>query len=158
MTTHVRPLPPAPRAMMPDMRILAAVALVAVVAAGCREEDRGGFGEPPPASPEVTEASSPSPQPELPPQRVRVRAPGGLRFDPETLEARAGGPTLFTFENADGAEHTFVVNELNLFMRAEPGETVRLPVTLPQDRGRFTFYCAVPGHREGGMAGRIRLG
>jgi uncharacterized cupredoxin-like copper-binding protein len=52
-----------------------------------------------------------------------------------------------------------VVDELTVLILAGPGQTVRAEVALhPGNRGTFAFYCRMPGHRAGGMEGRIRVG
>jgi nitrite reductase (NO-forming) len=87
---------------------------------------------------------------------VRVRTSGGLRYDREVLRVAAGSTVEFAFQNLDGQDHTFVVDELNVAMLAGPGQTLRATVAVhPRNRGTFAFHCRIPGHREGGMEGRV---
>jgi uncharacterized cupredoxin-like copper-binding protein len=130
------------------------VLVVSAFMAGCRGPQ--GFGEPPPASPRPvpTTTASPDAGPSL-----RIRAPGGLRFEPSAIRAPAGATVEILFENRNGQDHTFMVDELTVLMLAGPGQSVRASVALhPRNRGTFAFYCRIPGHREGGMEGRITVG
>ncbi len=132
------------------------VALLFLV--GCTEEqDRGGFGNPPPP----LESPSPVPveqAPDEPTQVVNVSAPGGLRFEPGAIEIRAGELTEFRFSNEDDQEHTFVISELAVVMLAGGGQTVRSTVSVgPQNSGRFAFFCSIGDHRTSGMEGTITV-
>jgi plastocyanin len=83
--------------------------------------------------------------------------PGGaLAFDKTTLEAPAGDVTIHLVNEAsiphnvevegDGVEEvseTITGGETDLTVTLEPGE--------------YEFYCAVPGHREGGMEGTLTV-
>jgi plastocyanin len=121
---------------------------------GCSEGPEG-FGPAPPA-PSPTEGGTPAPSPS--PPTIRVRAPGGLRFSPAQLRIRGGSTSAVEFHNLDQQPHTFVVDELNVLMLAGPGQRLRAAVAVhPDQRGTFVFYCRIPGHREGGMEGRITV-
>jgi uncharacterized cupredoxin-like copper-binding protein len=51
-----------------------------------------------------------------------------------------------------------VVDELNVLMLAGPGQRLRATVAVhPDQRGTLLFYCRIPGHRDGGMEGRITV-
>ncbi|MGH2690995.1 MAG: cupredoxin domain-containing protein [Actinomycetota bacterium] len=121
---------------------------------GCTgQEDRGGFGNPPPP------LESPSPVPvetvtDEPTQVVRVSAPGGFRYEPGALRIRAGELTEFEFSNEDGQEHTFVISELAVVMLAGAGQTVQSTVAIdPKNTGEFAYFCSIGGHRTEGMEG-----
>jgi hypothetical protein len=88
---------------------------------------------------------------------VAVRAPGGLRFEPNLLEARAGAQLEIALQNLDQQDHTFAVDELNVLMLAAAGQTVRATVSIHRpNAGRFSFSCSIPGHRERGDGGHHR--
>ena len=140
------------------MRALSALLTALMVLAGCTQErDRGGFGEPPPPA----ETPSPSPaetEPQAPSQLVRVSAPGGFRYEPESLAIRAGELTEFEFTNQAEQEHTFVISELAVVMLAGAGQRVRATVAIdPRNTGRFAYFCSISGHRDGGMEGTITV-
>jgi nitrite reductase (NO-forming) len=140
------------------MRVPFPLVAALLLLVGCTaEEDRGGFGNPPPPP------ATPSPVPvETAPdqhiQVVNVSAPGGLRFEPEAIEIRAGELTAFRFSNADDQEHTFVVSELAMAVLAGPGQIVRSTVAIdPGNAGSFPFFCSVADHRIRGMQGTITV-
>jgi uncharacterized cupredoxin-like copper-binding protein len=50
-----------------------------------------------------------------------------------------------------------VVDELNV-LKGGPGQRLRVTVAVHRTkRGTFVFYRRIPGHREGGMEGRITV-
>jgi nitrite reductase (NO-forming) len=90
------------------------------------------------------------------PALARVTA-RGLRFDPTDLEIRAGVNEL-ELANRDSREHTLVISELAVAILAGAGQTVRSTVVVHRrNRGRFPFFCSIPGHREAGMEGMIEV-
>jgi len=83
---------------------------------------------------------------------------GALAYDPSDLEAEAGPLTVdFTndspiphdvvFDGPDGKE----VARTSVFTGGS--ETAKFDVKP----GAYTFYCSVPGHREGGMEGTLTV-
>jgi plastocyanin len=141
---------------MHGMRGAFALLTALVVLGGCtQDQDRGGFGDPLPSIAPLTPIPT-EPEPEEAAQLVRVSAPGGLRYEPETLEVRAGRTTEFEFSNQDRREHTFVISELAVVMLAGAGQTVRSTVEIDTgNTGRFAYFCSIAGHRDGGMEGTI---
>lgn len=131
--------------------------VIALLASACTSQaDHGGFGEAVPSATSPSPAAQPAP--EGPVQRVAVSAPGGFRYDPDLLQVRAGGPAEFEFVNRDTREHTFVLGELAIAMLAGAGQTVRTSVPIDRkNRGRFTFFCSISGHRDSGMEGTIEV-
>lgn len=62
------------------------------------------------------------------------------------------------FRTSTNKDHTFAVDELNILMLAAAGQTVRATVSIHRrNAGRFSFYCSIPGHREGGIEGTIEV-
>lgn len=60
--------------------------------------------------------------------------------------------------NAGFLEHTFAVDEWGIDENLPSGEPVE--ITVPDDvevGASFVYYCSVPGHREGGMEGRLTI-
>ena len=120
-----------------------AVSVVLVLAA-CG----GGNGES--AEPEAEQTEAPAAD-------IVVAGTNSLEFEPPELEAEAGtisvtmtsegGPHTFTVEVDDGAETV-----VQVFSGAQPatGE-------IELEAGTYTFFCAIPGHREGGMEGTLTV-
>ncbi|HEY8467736.1 MAG TPA: plastocyanin/azurin family copper-binding protein [Solirubrobacterales bacterium] len=83
---------------------------------------------------------------------------GSLVFDPEALEAAAGSVTI-DYTNPSDVPH-------NVALEVE-GETVAegdvvtggdvSSVSYELEPGTYVFYCSVPGHREAGMEGELRV-
>ena len=80
--------------------------------------------------------------------------PGDV-FEPDAITIRAGSPATIVLENQDTIPHTFVIDELNVHEAIEPGELTTVLITA--DAGTYTFYCELPGHREGGMEGTLTV-
>lgn len=59
-------------------------------------------------------------------------------------------------ENKDSFAHSFDIDALNLHVQIAANSTVALSVK-PAGAGSLEFYCAVPGHKEAGMAGTINV-
>ena len=75
-----------------------------------------------------------------------------------TIDARVGDTIEVEVDSGEGAEHDFVIDELKVktprFSAGTGKAKVRFTVTTP---GEFTYYCSVPGHRQIGMAGTLRV-
>lgn len=57
-------------------------------------------------------------------------------------------------ENRDSFAHSFDVDALNIHVQVPANSTVALSIK-PAGVGPLEFYCAIPGHKEAGMAGTI---
>ena len=136
-------------------RIIAAVSIVlafagigAAVITGLEEEHekeaeaRTKEAEAPPADPRSV-------------VKVEVDPEGQLRFERDSLVTTAGTRTLELTNNAPLAHNVGVVGQgVDVVGPTVPrGGTSR--VTVPLRPGRYTFYCSVLGHREGGMEGTL---
>jgi cupredoxin-like protein len=132
-----------------------ALALVLALTA-CGGGDPGGFGStPPPGSSPSASGIATSPPDPGPGRVIRVSTPG-LRYEPAVLVLPVDEPVILELVNDDDELHALTVDALSLQMTAGPGETVRLPFEAPQ-RGSFTMYCSISGHRAAGHTGRIRV-
>lgn len=83
---------------------------------------------------------------------------GSLVFEPDGLEAPAGTITL-VYENPSTVPHNVAIEDESGQVLDE-GETLSGGVseaTAELAPGEFTFFCAVPGHREGGMEGTLTV-
>jgi uncharacterized cupredoxin-like copper-binding protein len=131
--------------------MLALVALAPFALAACGGDD-DDIAAP---DPEVEE-----PAPENGAETVRVAADpdGELAFDQESVEVPAGEMT-FEFENPASIEHDFVIEDAdgNDVARTDLIAEDSDSVTVDLASGEYTFYCSVPGHREGGMLGQLTV-
>lgn len=113
----------------------------------------GNVPPPSPASP-----ITPSEEIEITPAeaRIELEAQDPFTWSTKVLEAAPGQVIQVT--NVGFLEHNFVVDDLGIAVDLPPGEPVE--ITIPSDAvvgETYTFYCSVPGHREGGMVGTMTI-
>jgi plastocyanin len=84
--------------------------------------------------------------------------PGGaLSFTAVNAEAPAGA-VEFVMANESSVQHNIAVKDGGLDEQGPvvgQGETSRLSANLKP--GKYTFYCSVPGHEDGGMKGTLTV-
>ena len=87
--------------------------------------------------------------------RLSAASTGALKFDKKTLTAKAGSITI-AMHNLSPLPHNIAIKG--------PGTNVKgkiVPkngtstVTATLKKGRYTFYCSVPGHEAAGMKGTL---
>jgi plastocyanin len=135
-------------------RLLAlALALLALVVAGCGGGDDDGDEEAaPPPPPAATDGGGEATTLENP-----ADASGELAFQKESLTAPAGEITL-AMENPSSVEHNIAVKNGDVEEEGPvvgQGDTSEVTVTL--EAGEYTFYCSVPGHEAAGMQGTLTV-
>ena len=76
-----------------------------------------------------------------------------FHFAPDRIAVRKGEEIALALTSKDGP-HDFAVDGLGLVADVSGGETTtqRLRIDEP---GTYTFYCTIPGHRDGGMEGTL---
>lgn len=83
---------------------------------------------------------------------------GGLAYTSDKATAKAGKVTI-DFTNPQPLQHDVAIEDKN-------GETIAKTdviaegsdsTTAELEAGEYTFYCTVPGHREGGMEGTLTV-
>ena len=114
---------------------------VALVFAGCPR--RGPEGQPPgPPTPPAAQVVD-----------VKMRE---WAFDPSPVLGKAGRIT-FRIKNEGAVEHNFLIeNKPGAQVDAiQPGGSKTLTVDLTP--GQYTIFCNLPGHREAGMVGTLRI-
>jgi plastocyanin len=129
------------------LALLLAVSAVALGAAACG----GGDDETTEPTPAATDGGGGGATLDL------AADPGGeLSFDQTELTASAGEVTINLTNDASIPHNVAVegggVDEVS---DTVTGDSTSLTVTL--EPGDYTFYCAVPGHREGGMEGTLKV-
>ena len=83
--------------------------------------------------------------------------PGGaLAFDQTELTAAAGEVTI-ELMNESGIPHNVEVEGNGVEEVSETITEGSTSLTLTLEPGEYEFYCAVPGHREGGMEGTLTV-
>lgn len=91
---------------------------------------------------------------------VDLAAPedGSFAYEPDTAEATAGTVTV-NFDNPAALSHDVVIEDES---GAEIGKTDLISgsttsTTVDLQPGTYTYFCDVPGHREGGMEGTLTV-
>lgn len=64
---------------------------------------------------------------------------------------------LETSNNHSEHDHTMTNEDDSVFhLHVEPNETNQISF-IPKEAGIFTYYCTIPGHKESGMIGKIKV-
>jgi plastocyanin len=80
-----------------------------------------------------------------------------LAFDKTELEARAGRVTI-DFDNPSPIPHNVVIEENGEELAGfEPIAEGEEELSVDLKAGAYTFFCSVPGHREAGMEGTLKV-
>ncbi|MDP9227868.1 MAG: plastocyanin/azurin family copper-binding protein, partial [Actinomycetota bacterium] len=83
---------------------------------------------------------------------------GSFAYEPTSLSA-AAGPVTINYDNPASLSHDVVVED---DAGTEIGKTDLISggntsVTVELQPGTYTYFCDVPGHREGGMEGTLTV-
>jgi plastocyanin len=81
---------------------------------------------------------------------------GDLSFDQTELTVPAGEVTI-ELVNESGIPHNVEVEGNGVEEVSETITEGSTELTLDLEAGEYEFYCAVPGHREGGMEGTLTV-
>ncbi|MFI5009294.1 MAG: plastocyanin/azurin family copper-binding protein [Solirubrobacterales bacterium] len=107
------------------------------------------------ASATTTAAAAPSGAAQV--VKLAANPEGSLSYDTTTLTAHPGKVTI-EFTNMAPLQHNVTVESSGSTLGATPtfsGATKSL--TLDLKAGTYTFFCSVPGHRQGGMQGTLTV-
>jgi len=92
-------------------------------------------------------------------QQQTVKAMDSMRFEPATLNARAGQPIQVTLDNTGQIVHDFEITEgvsAPVTATAQPGQKATATFTVARP-GTYTFVCSQPGHEQAGMKGTLTV-
>lgn len=89
---------------------------------------------------------------------ISAAADGSFAYDQTSLETAAGKVTV-NFDNPAALSHDVVIEDDS---GAEIGKTDLISgsttsATVDLQPGTYTYFCDVPGHREGGMEGTLTV-
>ena len=87
--------------------------------------------------------------------RLSADPHGALKFDKKVLTAKAGRITI-VMRNLSPLSHNVAIKRLRAIVKGKivgKGGTSTVIATLK--KGRYTFYCSVPGHEAAGMKGTL---
>jgi len=85
---------------------------------------------------------------------IRVQA-SNFEFSPDRLSVKVGEEVAFRLQSNDSS-HDFAVDGLGRVAEVGGGETTTARLRI-DDPGTYTYFCTVPGHRDGGMEGTIAV-
>lgn len=75
-------------------------------------------------------------------------------FSTKEITVKSGNNVLVIVKNSDSSVHTFTIDELGVNVE-NPASKTSLAAFKADKAGTFVYYCAIPGHRENGMEGKI---
>jgi len=78
-----------------------------------------------------------------------------FKFTPSTISVNQGDSVRINFTNAGLYPHSFSIDEFGVsgsILAPNGSEVIEF---IASRAGSFTFYCAVPSHRERGMNGTL---
>jgi plastocyanin len=84
---------------------------------------------------------------------------GALSFDTDSLSAKAGNLTI-DFDNPAAISHDVAVEDSSGKELGKSDLVAQGKTTLDLSNlkpGTYTYFCTVPGHREGGMEGTLTV-
>jgi uncharacterized cupredoxin-like copper-binding protein len=76
-------------------------------------------------------------------------------FEPKEITIPANANVKFILPNEGAAAHNFSIIDQDVSVDVAPGETKDVVVNLPA--GEYSFDCNVPGHKEAGMIGTLKV-
>jgi plastocyanin len=140
---------------LPGLAVIAAVLAVGLSACGSSSSSSTGVAN----KPVTPGTSSTSAAPAAGGLALAADPSGQLKFDKSSLTAKAGKVTI-VFTNSASLAHNVTIQKgtSGAVVGATPtfqGGTKTLTVTLKP--GKYTFFCSVPGHRQGGMVGTLTV-
>jgi plastocyanin len=92
-------------------------------------------------------------------QQLKLQADptGKLAFDKKSLEAKAG-PVTIAMTNPAQLQHDVSIEGAGVEKQGKiVGKGGTSTVSADVKPGKYTFYCSVPGHRDGGMQGTLTV-
>jgi plastocyanin len=146
------------------MRMLSLTALLcalAIVAAGCGGSDDNNGSSGSSANTQTTDtgggASDTGGGGAAQTLKLSADPGGALKFDKDTLTAKAGKATI-VLDNPSSLPHAVEVEGQGVEEESDTigqDETAKVTVTLKS--GKYEYYCPVDGHRAAGMEGTLTV-
>lgn len=127
-------------------------AALALVGAGCGGGDGGGSDEEASSTTIAGQAANDHGSKDVSGEDELEMEADDFYFEPTILEGTAGQTLKIDIENEGSATHTFTIDDQDVDVTIEPGDTQEVEVTFPQS-GVIRFYCRF--HDGQGMAGAL---
>lgn len=138
---------------------IAALAALALALAGCGGDEAESDGGDPASTVTVTMrdlAFAPTSVSMMSGDEVRLRLENDGALVHDFTMDRMPHRSLRMMGGMQDGEHMHEQSRYAMHMALEPSSTGSLDFA-PTERGEYEFYCTVPGHREAGMRGTIRV-
>ena len=140
------------------MRIFSIIGLLvalALVAAGCGDDDSSDSGSS--GSDQAAETQTSEDSGGAQTLKLSADAGGALKFDKSTLTAKVGKATI-VLDNPSSLPHAVEVEGQGIEEETDTigkGETTKVTVDLKP--GKYEYYCPVDGHKAAGMEGTLTV-
>ena len=109
------------------------------------------------SSPAATSSAPPSSGQAAGSLTIAADPSGQLKFTKSALTTKAG-KVIIQFTNNAALSHNLTVSKGGAVLGATPTfQGGSKTLTLNLKPGTYTFYCSVPGHRDGGMKGTLTV-
>jgi plastocyanin len=132
--------------------LLFMILALALTAAACGGDDEDDAAEEP-AAEETTTSEGGASGTTL---TLTANPDGEISFDQSELTAAAGEVTI-ELVNESGVPHNVGIEGNGIDEVSETITEGSTEITVTLDPGEYQFYCAVSGHREGGMEGTLTV-
>ena len=76
-------------------------------------------------------------------------------YEPNELLLKVGVPVNIIFTNAGLIEHQLILEAFDFHAHIRQTGGSHKVGFIPDRTGTFTYYCAIPGHKEAGMVGTL---
>ena len=147
--------------------LLAALAVGAFVVAGCGSDDNSNSSSDTGASAPTASSTQSTPSTDTGSSssgggggsnlKIAADKTGMLKFDTDTLDAKAGKVTI-TMDNPSSVPHAVAVEGNG---GDKDGQTAtsggKSTVSVDLKPGTYEFYCPVDGHKQAGMKGTLTV-
>jgi plastocyanin len=140
---------------------LAAVAIAACGSSSSNSSSAAATSSAPAAtsSSSTTSAAAAAPSGKATTLHLAAAKTGALMYSAMSLSAKAGKVTI-VFTNASPVPHNVSVQKgtsgPNIAATPTFAKGVK-SITMNLTAGKYTYYCSVPGHRQGGMVGTLTV-
>lgn len=78
-------------------------------------------------------------------------------FVPESISVHQGESVTIVLENEGALSHNLHIPELDVEVETIQTDGMTRHSFTPDKTGTFTFFCAVPGHKQAGMRGTLKV-
>ena len=123
-------------------RVVAVVALGVMLAACSGSDGSGSSSYKEPTGPAVATVSLES---------------GNTFFKPDKVTASPPGIIEMKLKNIESGIHDLVIRDVPGFQLEVSGEGDTVSRKVKLAKGKYEFYCTIPGHEEAGMKGTLTV-